>query len=212
MPRSRRRAARRDGSRDVACRRAVRSPGAPRAVATRRCRHRPRPAHDPSPAHPNIVFVLTDDLSWDLVKYMPHVKALQQQGMTFDNYTVTDSLCCPSRASIFTGKFPHNTHVLGNTPADRRVLQVPRRGRRPQHLRDVAARRGLPHRLHGQVPQRLQPGAVPPADPRGRLRPVRATGLVDLGRRRRGRVRGYDYGVSRGQQASSTTDTRRPTS
>jgi N-acetylglucosamine-6-sulfatase len=69
----------------------------------------------PSPAHPNIVFVLTDDLSWDLVKYMPHVKALQQQGMTFTNYTVTDSLCCPSRASIFTGKFPHNTHVLGNT-------------------------------------------------------------------------------------------------
>jgi arylsulfatase A-like enzyme len=69
----------------------------------------------PSPAHPNIVFVLTDDLSWDLVKYMPHVRALQQQGMTFDNYTVTDSLCCPSRASIFTGKYPHNTHVLGNT-------------------------------------------------------------------------------------------------
>ena len=69
----------------------------------------------PSPTHPNIVFVLTDDLSWDLVKYMPHVKALQQQGMTFTNYTVTDSLCCPSRASIFTGDFPHNTHVLGNT-------------------------------------------------------------------------------------------------
>ena len=69
----------------------------------------------PSPAHPNIVFVLTDDLSWDLVKYMPHVKALQQQGMTFTNYTVTDSLCCPSRASIFTGEFPHDTHVLGNT-------------------------------------------------------------------------------------------------
>ncbi len=68
-----------------------------------------------SPTHPNIVFVLTDDLSWDLVKYMPHVEALQQQGMTFTNYTVTDSLCCPSRASIFTGKFPHDTHVLGNT-------------------------------------------------------------------------------------------------
>ncbi len=88
------------------------------------CTNPPRPQPLPTPAatgaqsspgHPNIVFVLTDDLSWDLVKYMPHVKALQQQGMTFTNYTVTDSLCCPSRASIFTGKFPHNTHILGNT-------------------------------------------------------------------------------------------------
>jgi len=67
-----------------------------------------------SATRPNIVFVLTDDLSWNLIKYMPHVKALQQQGMTFSNYTVTDSLCCPSRASIFSGKFPHSTHVVGN--------------------------------------------------------------------------------------------------
>src|SRR5690242_16069017 len=67
-----------------------------------------------SATHPNIVYVLTDDLSWNLVKYMPHVRALQQQGMTFTNYTVTDSLCCPSRASIFSGKYPHSTHVIGN--------------------------------------------------------------------------------------------------
>lgn len=75
-------------------------------------------ARPPSPRHPNIVYILTDDLSWDLVKFMPHVQALQQQGMTFSNYTVTDSLCCPSRASIFTGDYPHNTHVLGNTLPD----------------------------------------------------------------------------------------------
>ena len=67
---------------------------------------------------PNIVFVLTDDLDSGLVKYMPHVQALEQRGMTFTNYTVTDSLCCPSRASIFTGDFPHNTHVHGNVPPD----------------------------------------------------------------------------------------------
>jgi N-acetylglucosamine-6-sulfatase len=67
---------------------------------------------------PNIVFVLTDDLSWNLVRYMPHVHALQTRGMTFDNYTVTDSLCCPSRTSILTGEFPHNSLVFGNTLAD----------------------------------------------------------------------------------------------
>jgi N-acetylglucosamine-6-sulfatase len=65
---------------------------------------------------PNIVFVLTDDLSMDLLRYMPQVQALQRRGLTFRNYFVSDSLCCPSRASIFTGEFPHDTHVLTNTP------------------------------------------------------------------------------------------------
>jgi arylsulfatase A-like enzyme len=68
-----------------------------------------------TPDRPNIVFVLTDDLSWNLVPYMPHVLALEHRGMTFTNYTVADSLCCPSRATIFTGEFPHNTKVLSNT-------------------------------------------------------------------------------------------------
>ncbi|MGH8861303.1 MAG: sulfatase family protein, partial [Jatrophihabitantaceae bacterium] len=69
----------------------------------------------PSPTHPNIVFVLTDDLTANLVTYMPHVRALMQAGMSFSNYTVTDSLCCPSRASIFSGRFPHDTHIYTNT-------------------------------------------------------------------------------------------------
>lgn len=63
---------------------------------------------------PNIVFILTDDLSMDLLRFMPHVRAMERQGVTFKNYFVSDSLCCPSRASIFTGNFPHDTHVLGN--------------------------------------------------------------------------------------------------
>ncbi len=67
---------------------------------------------------PNIVFVLTDDLAWNLVQYMPHVQELQRRGMTFSRYYVTDSLCCPSRSSIFSGRFPHNTRVFGNKPPD----------------------------------------------------------------------------------------------
>ncbi len=65
---------------------------------------------------PNIVFVLTDDLSWDLVKRMPNVEALRRDGASFKNYFVTDSLCCPSRATIFTGEYPHNTSVRSNNP------------------------------------------------------------------------------------------------
>jgi N-acetylglucosamine-6-sulfatase len=63
---------------------------------------------------PNIVFVLTDDLASNLVQYMPHVKKLEAQGATFKNYFVTDSLCCPSRASTFTGRYPHDTGIFTN--------------------------------------------------------------------------------------------------
>jgi N-acetylglucosamine-6-sulfatase len=64
--------------------------------------------------HPNIVFVLTDDLSMNLLRYMPQVRLLQHRGLTFHNYFVSDSLCCPSRSSIFTGDFPHDTGVFTN--------------------------------------------------------------------------------------------------
>jgi N-acetylglucosamine-6-sulfatase len=63
---------------------------------------------------PNIVFILTDDLSWNLVKYMPHVRQMQAEGTTFSKFFVSNSLCCPSRATIFTGKYPHNTGIFTN--------------------------------------------------------------------------------------------------
>jgi len=64
---------------------------------------------------PNIVFVLADDLSTNLVRYMPSVRALARRGATFTNYYVTDSLCCPSRTSIFTGLLPHDSGVYTNS-------------------------------------------------------------------------------------------------
>ena len=72
------------------------------------------PAGSAAAARPNVVFVLTDDLAWNLVRYMPQVRQLQNDGLTFTDYTVTDSLCCPSRSSIFSGRFPHDTGVFTN--------------------------------------------------------------------------------------------------
>jgi N-acetylglucosamine-6-sulfatase len=74
-------------------------------------------AAHPSP-RPNVVFILTDDLSTNLLPYMPHVQALAQTGVAFNNYFVVDSLCCPSRTAIFTGQYPHNNGVFTNTGAD----------------------------------------------------------------------------------------------
>jgi N-acetylglucosamine-6-sulfatase len=73
---------------------------------------------------PNIVFILADDFSMDLIAQkvfadsMPNLKKMQSEGVTFANYFVTDSLCCPSRSSIFTGKLPHNTGVFRNQGSD----------------------------------------------------------------------------------------------
>ena len=64
---------------------------------------------------PNIIFILTDDYANNLVDFMPNLKAMQQEGVTFSHYFVSNSLCCPSRASIFTGKLPHNNGVQTNT-------------------------------------------------------------------------------------------------
>jgi N-acetylglucosamine-6-sulfatase len=78
----------------------------------------PGRAHPASGPRPNFVFVLTDDLAWNLVSHMPHVVALQQAGMTFSRYYVVDSLCCPSRSAIFTGEYPHDNGVFTNAGSD----------------------------------------------------------------------------------------------
>jgi N-acetylglucosamine-6-sulfatase len=82
---------------------------------------RSRAASKRAAAHkPNVVFILTDDLSWNLMnsRFAPHILALEKQGETFSRYFVADSLCCPSRSSIFTGLFPHDTKVIANVGAD----------------------------------------------------------------------------------------------
>jgi len=67
-------------------------------------------------AKPNIVFILADDLDAAEIQYMPKLKALiADQGLTFSNYSVAMSLCCPSRATTLRGQYPHNTQILGNT-------------------------------------------------------------------------------------------------
>jgi N-acetylglucosamine-6-sulfatase len=81
-----------------------------------------------SSKRPNIVFILTDDLSFNLLQYMPHVIEMKKNGVTFSNYFVSDSQCCPSRSSIFTGRYPHNTGVFTNGGKDGGYLVFRARG------------------------------------------------------------------------------------
>jgi arylsulfatase A-like enzyme len=48
---------------------------------------------------------------------MPNLKSLLiDKGTTFDNAFVTNSLCCPSRATILRGQYTHNHEILSNEP------------------------------------------------------------------------------------------------
>jgi arylsulfatase A-like enzyme len=64
---------------------------------------------------PNIVLVMTDDQRADSLEYMPVVMdRMVDEGVSFNNSFVTTPLCGPSRASVLTGRYAHNHHVIDN--------------------------------------------------------------------------------------------------
>lgn len=109
---------------------------------------------------PNIVFVLTDDLSWDLVDYMPNVQQLRREGTTFSNYVVTDSLCCPSRASILTGRYPHNTGIYRNSGPDGGFLAFRARGQEQETFATALEGAGYRTALLGKYMNQYNPRSV----------------------------------------------------
>lgn len=65
---------------------------------------------------PNFVFFITDDIGWnDLGCYgnefvkTPHLDAMAGRGLRFTNAYLTISSCSPSRCSIISSRYPHNT-------------------------------------------------------------------------------------------------------
>jgi arylsulfatase A-like enzyme len=75
-------------------------------------------------ARPNIIFIITDQQRYDTIHalgyaYMdtPHLDRLVREGVVFSQCHITAASCAPSRASLFTGYYPHTTGILKN--ADR---------------------------------------------------------------------------------------------
>ena len=67
-----------------------------------------------STQRPNVVLIIADDVSADFSCFggqveTPHIDGLALDGVRFDNAYVTASSCSPSRNSIITGRYPHNT-------------------------------------------------------------------------------------------------------
>jgi len=70
-----------------------------------------------APTRPNIFFYNVDDLrdavpgGVDPLQFMPKLRQWMSGGARYSKSFVTDPACCPSRAALMTGRYPHNNGV-----------------------------------------------------------------------------------------------------
>ena len=69
---------------------------------------------------PNILFLVTDQQRWDAMScsgdwvQTPNLDRIAGEGIRFTNCVTTSPVCIPTRLSLATGLYPHNTHVWNN--------------------------------------------------------------------------------------------------
>ena len=72
---------------------------------------------------PNVLLIVSDDQAWTDYGFMghphlrtPHLDKLAAESLTFPRGYVPSSLCCPSLATILTGRYPHQHKITSNDP------------------------------------------------------------------------------------------------
>jgi N-acetylglucosamine-6-sulfatase len=78
-----------------------------------------------SSQHPDVVFILLDDLRWDGLSYQghpyvetPHIDKLREAGASMENAFCSTSICCPSRATFMTGTYANRHGVIDNETSE----------------------------------------------------------------------------------------------
>ncbi len=78
-----------------------------------------RAADAPQPTHPNILFIMVDEMKWNVMSCAghplvktPHLDQLAREGTRFATAYTVAPICTPSRYSFFTGRY---AHVHGST-------------------------------------------------------------------------------------------------
>lgn len=62
-------------------------------------------------APPNVILIITDDQSWDTIGFMggevhtPRIDQMAKDGIYFNDFNVTSTVCSPSRYSFLTGRY-----------------------------------------------------------------------------------------------------------
>jgi len=78
-----------------------------------------------TPQRPNILFIMADDHAFQAISAYggpladlaptPNIDRIADAGIRFNQCLVTNSICGPSRATIFTGKYSHKNGFIDNT-------------------------------------------------------------------------------------------------
>jgi len=72
-----------------------------------------------APERPNVLIIVSDDQRWGTLDAMPQTRRVfAHRGIKYSNAYVTTPLCCPSRASILSGRYAHNHGVIRNEVDD----------------------------------------------------------------------------------------------
>ncbi|KAB2674347.1 MAG: sulfatase-like hydrolase/transferase [Verrucomicrobia bacterium] len=102
-------------------------------------------------APPNILVIVSDDQAWTDYGFMghreirtPHLDRLASESRRFTRGYVPSSLCCPSLASLITGRYPHQHGITGNDPP---LPSGPSGGAKYQSPEFVAGRQRLNARM-----------------------------------------------------------------
>jgi hypothetical protein len=60
---------------------------------------------------PNVLIVNLDDARFDALQFLPKTVGWMASGVNFANTRAAIPSCCPSRSSLFTGRYPHGNGV-----------------------------------------------------------------------------------------------------
>lgn len=84
-----------------------------------------------TPSKPNVIMIMSDDQGWGDVGFnghpdliTPNLDAMASQGVRFDRFYASSSLCSPTRGSCLTGRYPFRYGILAAHTAGLRVGEI----------------------------------------------------------------------------------------
>ena len=108
-----------------------------------------------SQQHPNVIFILADDLGYgDLSCYgatkikTPNLDKLAAQGIRFTNGHSTSATCTPSRYALMTGRYPWRQTGTGVLPGDAALIIPTNKTTLPKVFKNAGYTTGIVGKWH----------------------------------------------------------------
>ena len=137
----------------------------------------------PSRSRPNFLIIMADDCTYnDLALYggqnakTPNIDRLATQGLTFNLAYLSEAMCQPCRAELYSGQYPMRNGCAWNHSSSRPTVTS-----MPQHLKALGYRVGIAGKVHVK-PQKAFPFVnVGGFDPNCVRNPTRKHDLKSVG-------------------------------